>query len=69
MLYLRQRAEIGLDCLKVAISTLKMKNVQDGQKKLKMKTWRHYAMAIAVKPLEIVWCMKHYWNGYYQTFT
>ena len=38
MPYLRQRAEIGLDGLKVAISTLKTKIVQDSQKNLRMKT-------------------------------
>ena len=37
MLYLRGRAEIGLDGLKVAISILKTKNVQDSQTNLEMK--------------------------------
>ena len=40
MLYLRQRAEIGLDGLKMANSTLKRKNVQDSRKNWTMKTWR-----------------------------
>ena len=35
-LYLRQRAEIGLDGFKVAISILKTKNVQESRKKLKI---------------------------------
>ena len=51
LLYLRQRAEIGLGGLKVAISTLKTKNVQYSRKKLKMKALRHYSMKIAVRPL------------------
>ena len=51
MLYLRQRAEIGLDGLKVAISTLKTKIVQDSRKNLRMKTGRHYLMKIVVRPL------------------
>ena len=38
MLYLRQRADIYLDGLKVAILTLKTQNVQDSRKNLKMKT-------------------------------
>ena len=49
--YLRQRAEIGLDGLKVAISISKTKNVQDSRKYLKMKTWSHFSMEIAVRPL------------------
>ena len=52
MLYLRERAEIGLDVLKEATSTLKTKNVQDNRKNLKMQTWKHYSMKIAVSPLK-----------------
>ena len=50
ILCLRQRAEIGLDGLKVAIPTLKTNNVQDSRKNLKVKTWRHYSMKITARP-------------------
>ena len=36
MFYVRQRAEIGLNGVKVMISTLKTKNVQESRKNLKM---------------------------------
>ena len=52
MLYLKQRAEIGLESLKVAISTLKTKNVEDSRNNLKMKTSRAYSMKIAVRLLK-----------------
>ena len=53
MLYLRRRAEIGLDGSKVTIFTFKTKNIQDSRKnlKMKMKTRRHYSMKIAFRPL------------------
>ena len=52
MLYLRERAEISLDGLKVVISTLKTKNVQDSRKNLKIETWRHYSLKTAVRSLQ-----------------
>ena len=51
MLDLRQRVEIGLDGLKVAISIFKTKNVQDSRKIWTLRVWRHDSMKIAVRLL------------------
>ena len=51
MLYLRQRAGIGLDGLKVVILTLKSKTVQDSRTKFEDEDLSHHFMKIAVRPL------------------